>query len=1347
MAADHGSRFRTTISAVRNDLNLDLQSSSELEWCNNFLCRSQIRSQIEFPITMVQPALCDSPPAIMSLFCPFLPLARLGQSGERLANQSWRGWTRENKGRGGKKNTRAMGEARPVLPEVPEFWYLYRIFYLVPELYGKYQDFTVPGTIIWCPLSGHTGVAHGSPRDKRRGQSTRVQRRTERLGVVGDRLQWLRYSTEALVRDATEGTKGLLPISPSNGRQRGKKRPRSLTRARKFLWRTVIPCLWQHCESHVLILVWKHVIYLVFVTAAATSVVHHVFSAPRGLALDTAPSSLTADKLCNAEVACCVSVTELQNVKLLPKAPSEVAQWKHTRLAFGFDSRFGHPDFSFPRLDSTVLCTFELQVFVHWLLPHRAVSVTPHLAVWHSLLVPLQICYWLRVVQVVSTKLLSNCRINFSVHVAGMKEWGGNGISPRIPADQRHCPALFQRVKIRGGGEIALEIESGSHRWEVGSLTTTPPRRTTQSKILRRPKWFQTPLLPENSEMGFCIFHRPLIHGQRRVVALMYEYVCALLCRTMPLVYGLFSRGSPVSPASAFRRCSIHNSLHLHRISRPRQWSYKEHACPLSGTRQSSSPHRHDSPYTVFYELVETTHRCSSFVSEYFNFRLVCHIRLKQEDYIAITLTFHRSRASSEHVLQRIHPSAENGMWIPPHRLPTVRYCAGFPGIPGLKELSRMDLERNAMYPCGVSRHPGVERIIPYGPRTERHVPRVSDFFDNRLNIAKHSVCNYHFRDYKYSHVYVKCGVSRYPGVERIIPHGPRTERHVPRVSDFFDNRLNIAKHSVCNYHFRDYKYSHVYVKCGVSRHPGVERIIPHGPRTERHVPRVSDFFDNRLNIAKHSVCNYHFRDYKYSHVYVKCGVSRYPGVERIIPHGPRTERHVPRVSDFFDNRLNIAKHSVCNYHFRDYKYSHGTTASRRITLRPTCLLELCSPINTEEGPRAHLGLGVVMLSLPTPATNVLVPQASSRHLCSEDGRRIEARTPSIAMRTLHHRVTEQTTLNCERSLNCTKRHLNPGIQLTLPVEWLERLPPTKAIWVRRSGGDIHIYTCKNPTWAKPFVGGFSWGYPLSLPHPSFQTPLLNECNSEVNVRTQERVRSLPHPVDLRHHHCHHLHHHLKSSLGQRILIGSCAAVRLSVFGPTRTSSEIFGSAQGVLGSCRLRIDERARRILLGARNERKGEVQLKSLLPGRAAGVVVARSDMGSARSGPPSPTEQCKSVSTRHEPAHALFGQDLPGVWREARLCFAGGRLRGTLRFGTLPRLQDAWWDEIAVHWKRPLNSPQHGDFVFWCCLLDAQWKTRRSEVNIGLEAFSRCAVNMSCRYEGLPSTSPNTEPRPAP
>ncbi|KAJ8871300.1 hypothetical protein PR048_027612 [Dryococelus australis] len=50
-------------------------------------------------------------------------------------------------------------------------------------------------------------------------------------------------------------------------------------------------------------------------------------------------------------------------------------------------------------LESTVMCILEPQMFVHWLLSQRVASVTLHVAVWHSLLISLQVCYWLRVAQ------------------------------------------------------------------------------------------------------------------------------------------------------------------------------------------------------------------------------------------------------------------------------------------------------------------------------------------------------------------------------------------------------------------------------------------------------------------------------------------------------------------------------------------------------------------------------------------------------------------------------------------------------------------------------------------------------------------------------------------------------------------------------------------------------------------------------------------------------------------------------------------------------------------------------------------------------------------------------------
>ncbi|KAJ8887432.1 hypothetical protein PR048_013647 [Dryococelus australis] len=56
-SSESRSNYEPPISAVRNERHLDLQSISELKWCNSFLCRSKIRSRIEFRTTMVEPGI------------------------------------------------------------------------------------------------------------------------------------------------------------------------------------------------------------------------------------------------------------------------------------------------------------------------------------------------------------------------------------------------------------------------------------------------------------------------------------------------------------------------------------------------------------------------------------------------------------------------------------------------------------------------------------------------------------------------------------------------------------------------------------------------------------------------------------------------------------------------------------------------------------------------------------------------------------------------------------------------------------------------------------------------------------------------------------------------------------------------------------------------------------------------------------------------------------------------------------------------------------------------------------------------------------------------------------------
>ncbi|KAJ8895578.1 hypothetical protein PR048_000914 [Dryococelus australis] len=88
---------------------------------------------------------------------------------------------------------------------------------------------------------------------------------------------------------------------------------------------------------------------------------------------------------------------------------------------------------------------------------------------------------------------------------------GGNGRTTRKPADQRHRPARFPHSEILG--------------W--------PRRKTGRGDVAARA--LTLPRLPAGSLPEFCTWES---------------------CRTMPLV-GWFSREAPVSPALAFRRCSM----------------------------------------------------------------------------------------------------------------------------------------------------------------------------------------------------------------------------------------------------------------------------------------------------------------------------------------------------------------------------------------------------------------------------------------------------------------------------------------------------------------------------------------------------------------------------------------------------------------------------------------------------------------------------------------------------------------------------------------------------------------------------------------------------------------------
>ncbi|KAJ8891137.1 hypothetical protein PR048_010651 [Dryococelus australis] len=158
----------------------------------------------------------------------------------------------------------------------------------------------------------------------------------------------------------------------------------------------------------------------------------------------------------------------------------------------------------YSRLDSTVMCILESHMFVHWLLLQREASVTPHLAVWYSLLVSLQVCYWLRVVQGVSNELRSNYK--------GPGRAGIDG--PRQRSKRRLAEAS---ESYPGGGDSGSQPGGRDGR----GVAMATARGNKQSRTANRVR------SPAGSRPDF-----------RKLES----------CRTMPLVGG-FSRGSPVSPA------------------------------------------------------------------------------------------------------------------------------------------------------------------------------------------------------------------------------------------------------------------------------------------------------------------------------------------------------------------------------------------------------------------------------------------------------------------------------------------------------------------------------------------------------------------------------------------------------------------------------------------------------------------------------------------------------------------------------------------------------------------------------------------------------------------------------
>ncbi|KAJ8888495.1 hypothetical protein PR048_007986 [Dryococelus australis] len=204
-------------------------------------------------------------------------------------------------------------------------------------------------------------------------------------------------------------------------------------------------------------------------------------------------------------------------------------------------------------------------------LPHasrRVARVTPHLAVWDSLLVSLQVCYWLRVVQGVSNKLRTNCKVNASAHTGGgaktacthvdvvpleaLVQIGDEGLL-RQRLQQYRVPGsyllfktqhLSQLTGLRQTFNVILKFGNSPHHqsrfFPSGGISFWPiilPQITCLSKVVRT-------LETRNTEA-----HNIESHNLEHNTQHGFSHV-----RIVKDDVGGLTRGSPVSPTPSFRR-------------------------------------------------------------------------------------------------------------------------------------------------------------------------------------------------------------------------------------------------------------------------------------------------------------------------------------------------------------------------------------------------------------------------------------------------------------------------------------------------------------------------------------------------------------------------------------------------------------------------------------------------------------------------------------------------------------------------------------------------------------------------------------------------------------------------
>ncbi|KAJ8865819.1 hypothetical protein PR048_033341 [Dryococelus australis] len=151
-------------------------------------------------------------------------------------------------------------------------------------------------------------------------------------------------------------------------------------------------------------------------------------------------------------------------------------------------------------LDSTVLCTLEPQMFVHCLVLLGLAGVTTHLAVWRSLLLSLQVCYLLRIVQDVSNELRSNCKDDFSIKAVPYwdtervkRSWYAN-MSQCSPSDCKHprvAQPLFSKLSgfrkpLLGSPFCPLRIRTGQANVNVNVLMDRKTNSNTPTGVCLR---------------------------------------------------------------------------------------------------------------------------------------------------------------------------------------------------------------------------------------------------------------------------------------------------------------------------------------------------------------------------------------------------------------------------------------------------------------------------------------------------------------------------------------------------------------------------------------------------------------------------------------------------------------------------------------------------------------------------------------------------------------------------------------------------------------------------------------------------------------------------------------------